>query len=305
MKTGKKYSIEQFPKNKKIETDHLSEHQNFIRKNQKRKKSSEAKICKKCLFELSIEEFYIKDKKTGRRASCCRDCTLKQMGVIELGKRRFSKKLHEKGFRRCTICINIKPFSEYRINSTEGYAGYDFECKACGKERNTKYVQNQRTEVGAFYIRQIGLKRGIKELSDFEKAKLKTEIAEKRIPRLFMDNHEFVSISQFSKYLKKHYNVPETTTKSRIQAGATELECLISEKEYRSFRNGRNKGLIKVTDTVTGEIFIFANTRSAELLKMFSSSFITKAIKTGNPTSTSKKCKYKNSCIIERLSAYN
>jgi hypothetical protein len=50
----------------------------------------------------------------------------------------------------------------------------------------------------------------------------------------------------------------------------------------RSIAN--TQGRIKVTDTITGEVFEFDNTNDERLLKMFSKSTVTNCVKTGKKT---------------------
>ena len=84
---------------------------------------------------------------------------------------------------------------------------------------------------------------------------LRNEIIENRKPILFLDGNEFLTIADFARYIELNYNIPTTTTEKRISDGAKETDCIIPEKEYRSLKSGTNKGNIKVTDTVTGEVF--------------------------------------------------
>ena len=84
----KEYQIEQFPKNKKVKN--LSLDQKEIREKNKKIKQK-TQICNKCLIEQPLCEFYIRDKSKDLRRKSCRDCQLKRMEVVEIGKIRFSK----------------------------------------------------------------------------------------------------------------------------------------------------------------------------------------------------------------------
>lgn len=136
-----KYSIEKFPKNKNEDYSKLSSHQIILRGKQKVYKYAKTKACNKCFKELdSIKEFYLKDSKTGRRANKCRDCTLEEQGVIEIGKTRMAMKIFKKGFRNCSTCRQIKPLNEFFKNAHE-YGGIDNKCKACCIEIHEKYTK--------------------------------------------------------------------------------------------------------------------------------------------------------------------
>jgi len=139
-------------------------------------------------------------------------------------------------------------------------------------------------------------------LSNFDKAtinKLRKEILEKRKPKYFIDGKEFVKVREFARYIESEYGLPISTTEKRIFEGKTEEQCKLNQTKTRSIAH--TKGKIKVTDTVTGKIFIFNNTKDVELLKMFSTSAITQGLKTGRKTKITKLSKYKNASTIERI----
>lgn len=295
-----KYTIEQYPKNKDFEVSKLSEYQIYVRNNQRKYKYGETKTCSKCHKKLPIKEFYIKDKETGRRCGYCRDCQMREADIIEIGKVRFAKDILKKGFRRCSVCKEIKPLTAYS-KSVAGYEGYSSNCYECSNRLHSDFLQKQKNEIGDFYVRQYGLRNGINEFTKEVMERLRNEIIANRKPILFLNGNEFLTIADFARYIELNYNIPTTTTKKRISNGTKETDCIIPEKEYRSLKSGTNKGNIKVTDTITGEVFMFFNTKDAKLLKMFGLSSITKGIKSGLPIG-GKRSRYRNPCIIERIS---
>ena len=295
-----KYTIEQYPKNKDFDVSKLNEYQIYIRNNQRKYKYGKTKTCSKCHKKLPIKEYYIKDKETGRRGSYCRDCQMREAGIIEIGKVRYAKDILKKGFRRCSVCKETKPLTAYSKSVTR-FGGYSNNCYECSNRLHSEFLQKQKTEIGDFYVRQYGLRIGITEFTNEVMEQLRNEIIENRKPILFLDENEFLTIADFARYIESNYNIPTTTTKKRISDGAKEIDCIIPEKQYRSLKSGTNKGKVKVTDTVTGEVFTFFNTKDAELLKMFGLDTITKGIKSGLPIG-GKRSKYHNPCIIERIS---
>ena len=293
------WTIEQFPKNKNI--TNLSEEQKDIRKNQKKCTHKDKFTCVKCGYEQPIQEFYIADRKTGRRHKTCRDCKLRAEGVVEIGKYRFSKKIFDKGFRRCSICKDTKPITEY-YEKENNFGGHSNNCKDCGYELTQKFIKSQREIIGLFHIKQYGKQKyGIVEFDENTITKLKNEIIENRKPKYFIDGKSFVTIAEFARYIENKYGLPITTTEKRILAGKTEEQCKLTEYEARCKFSGTLKGKIKVVDIVTKEEFIFESTRDIGLTKMFSSSAITKGIKTGEKTRMTSLSKYKNPCIISRI----
>jgi NAD-dependent SIR2 family protein deacetylase len=290
------YSIEQFPKNKDL--TNFSEEQKEIRKREKKYKYGKKYTCKSCGKTLAIKEFYVKDKKTGRRSTKCRDCQMKGQGIIEIGKGRFALKIAEKGFRRCSNCKSIKPLEMYS-NSKNEYLGKANICKECYTDLHREYCQQQQEQVGDFYVKQYGLRKGIVEFTEEIMKELRNEIEAKREPKYFLDGKGFLTISDFARYVEAEYGLPITMTEKRIHEGKTEEECKLSESEMRS--RAYTKGMIKVTDTITGEVFYFKNTKDKKLLEMFSSTAITRCIQSGKKTGITSLSKYKNPCTIVRV----
>lgn len=294
------YTIEQYPKNKDFDISKLNEYQIFIRNNQKKYKYGKTKTCSKCFKKLPIKEFYVKDKETGRRCSYCRDCQMREADIIEIGKVRYAKDILKKGFRRCSVCKETKPLTAYS-KSVTGYAGYSNNCYECSNKLHGEFIQKQKNEISDFYVRQYGLRIGVIEFTNEVMEQLRNEIIESRKPKYFHNGNEFLTLVDFAKYIELKYNIPTTTTEKRISDGAKEIDCIIPEKQYRSLKSGTNKGKVKVTDTVTGKVFIFFNTKDTALLKMFGLDTITKGIKSGKPIG-GKRSRYHNPCIIERIS---
>ncbi len=276
----------------------LSAEMKLIRAKQKRFTYGKSYKCKCCRKELKIKEFYVKDKHTGRRSTKCRDCQMLGMGVVEIGRLRFAKDLFKKHFRRCSVCKNIKPLTEY-AHDKSSYGGYANNCKECNRAAVAKLQQHGKTTISDWYVREYGKRSGISKFDKSTISRLRKEIIEKRKSKYFIDGKEFVTIAAFAQYIKSEYGLPITMTKKRISEGKSPEECKLTENQMRSM--AYSKGKIKVTDTVTGEIFEFVNTNDAELLKMFASVTIAHGIKTGNKTRITKLSKYKNPCTIERI----
>jgi hypothetical protein len=293
-----KHSIEQYPKFKDFDNSQLNEYQIEIRNNQKKYKYGKTKTCTKCHKKLPIKEFYIKDKYTGKRSGYCRDCQMREANVLEIGKLRFADKILKKGFRRCSVCKEIKPLTEYS-KSKSGYGGYSNNCYECSNRLHSEFLQKQKEIIGGFYVKQYVLSKYGVRISDDEIENYRHEIRENRKPKYFIDDKSFITIRDFARYIERKYGNPITMTEKRIMKGKTEDECKLTESEMRSL--AYTKGKIKVTDTISGKTFDFKNTRDKRLLKMFSTSAITKAIKTGEPTRITKLSKYKNPCTIERI----
>lgn len=285
-----KYKVEQFPKNKDIFG--LSDEQKQIRKGKKKYTYEAEFTCVKCGKKQAISEFYIRDKNTGRRNKGCRDCQMKAANVIEIGKFRFAKKILGKGFRRCSVCKEIKPIMEFG-KSDKSFGGHFHNCKDCNYKLSQTFIKSQREKIGLFYIKQYGKQKyGYVKFNKRIIDKLKSEILENRKPKFFVDGFEFVTVADFGRYIEDKYGVKAETVERRILVGRTEDECKLSESDMRSL--AYTMGKIVVTDTVTGQIFEFKNSSDKGLTEMFSSSAIDHAIKTGKKTRITSLSKYKN-----------
>lgn len=302
MEKIKRYLVEQFPKNKTL--IEFSPDQLKIRNYQKFKKVK-TKKCNQCGKQLPLFEFYTKKRKDNKiHYDCkCRDCRILNQGCLEIGKLRFSRKIFDKGFRRCSVCKEIKPLSHFN-KSADRFGGYSYNCYECSRKLVRDYVNIQSEEIGDFYVKQYAIRKGISELNDNVMNSLRNEIIESRKPKYFLNDLEFVTKEDFSVYIYEKYKIPKTTTLKRLDKGVKEIECTIPEKEFRRLKNGANKGMIEITDTVTKEVFLFFNSKDIKLLEMFGFSTIHKGLKTGLPVG-GKKSKYKNPCIIKRINNGN
>lgn len=292
------YFIEQYPKNKDFDISKLSTYQVYIRKNEKIKKFKKTKVCNKCFHRLPIEEFYIKNKDTNRYSNSCRDCQLKSMGILEIGKTRFSMKILDKGFRRCSICKEIKPLTDFYLNKSK-HKGISNNCKECSRIKLKNFQDTQRDNLGDFYVKQYGKNKGINEFTEDIINKLREELKEKRKPKFNVDGIDFYTIKEFAEYIKEEYNNPITQTYNRLLKGKSPEQCKLSEKEIRS--SAYTKGQIKLTDTITGKVYLFKNTVDAVSSKMIGYSSIIKGIKTKKPVGGYGGSLWKNPLIVERV----
>ncbi|WP_339889823.1 hypothetical protein [uncultured Flavobacterium sp.] len=301
MKKDKQYTINNFPKNINTNYSNLSLEQILIRKNVKENIYLEKYRCRTCSNELSIDEFYIKDKNTGRRATKCRDCQMKDNGILEIGKKRFSDNIFTKGFKKCSNCKEIKKINKFHKNKNL-LGGFASICKLCSSDMHSVFQKTQTENIGDSYIKQYQKRKySDKNLTEELKNKIKKEILIKRSEKYFLDGKGFNSLKSFARYVSEIYNIKYHAVVKRIGKGNTEKECTIPEREYRMLKNKLNKGKIKVTDVITKEVLIYKNTQDQELLKMFSNTTISRCIKSGNQTRVTKKSKYRNPCLIERI----
>lgn len=226
----KEYKIEQFPKNKVITK--LSKEQKEIRGNKKKYIYLDLKRCNTCMNELSIDEYYIKDSKTGRRANRCRDCELKRQGVLEIGKLRYALKVADKGFRRCSICRDTKPLNKFSKNKGQ-YLGYSNNCYKCQSNLTLPWRKKQAEDITDWYIiNYYGKNLGYNQFNDELIIKLRNEVLEKRKPKHKFENKEFQSTRKLANYINKKYNIGIHTIEDRIRRGFTEYECTMTRLQF-------------------------------------------------------------------------
>jgi len=242
---NKKYTIEQFPKFKKFEDDILSKDQILLRHNSKERKiKGETKKCKTCNRILHIIEFWFCGAARVYRYNDCRDCKLKDKGVIEIGKTRVSNILSDKNVRRCGRCKDIKPFHEFYNDKRYGK---ECTCKICSKEKNDIYVKKNKEEISDVYIKRYYYKKYKKEeFTDELLEKLRLDILEKRRFKFFIDDKKFKTKKPFTQYIEKKYGISASVVYRRLKQGWESKDCKISiEKEKEDLRKiqERNKKL--------------------------------------------------------------
>jgi len=99
--------------------------------------------CRTCGLEQEEQEFYIKDRKTGRLATQCRDCEILKKGAKEVGKTRKAMRLFKRGLRKCLNCKSTKPLPEFPPNQS-CYGGLDNRCHICRKEELIELCKKRR-----------------------------------------------------------------------------------------------------------------------------------------------------------------
>lgn len=207
--------------------------------------------------------------------------------------------LHEMGYKKCFCCKEI--MNHKKFNKSYRNRGVNNTCIKCANDIHNNYVEKNRNNLSDWYVREYGkYNYGYKTFSKKLIIELRNEIINRDKPKYFLDNKSFVTISDFARYVEANYNIMKTTTEKRIQSGVKEIDCTLSESDYRSKFSGTDKGQIKITDCTTKEIYLFKNTTDKKLQDIFSLSTIRRKVNTGTPTRVTKASKYKNPCLIER-----
>ena len=291
----KKLKLIQFPNNKKTDLSKLSDYQIVIRNNSKKYIYKKTKICNTCGEKQSIKEYWVKDKHTGRVSNKCRDCELKAKGVVEVGRVRFAKIIFKKGFRRCSVCKEIKPLNLFSKNKYN-YGGISNVCYKCSKNLLDDYIKKGKEILSDNHVKTYGKKKGITIFNDEIIKKLREEIQEKQHPKLIIDGQSFMRLRDFAIYIHKTYNNPITMTEKRIRTGKTLEECKLPERQVRAV--SKSKGKIKISDTVTGKEYFFESANDKKIRIMLGKNLVIKGIKTGKPV---KGSKWKNYLKVERI----
>ena len=156
----KEYDINQYPKFKDGSLSGMSDEQRQIRDKRKHRDFyATDKVCKSCAKKLPMTEYFFADKANGRRKNKCKDCVLKEQGVLEIGKNRFSAHIKSKGFKRCSGCKEILPFHNYHKSNviTDGHSNV---CKECSLSYTKDFLIRQKESVGNYTGSVVVVGRG-------------------------------------------------------------------------------------------------------------------------------------------------
>jgi hypothetical protein len=197
---------------------------NLQKANEKNKIFYENRTHKECsgCGKIDLVENFEKDK------SVCKNC------INKYWAQRRKKHIYKNEEKSCVRCHQIK-------NDID-FPKADNMCKKCRYELHKKYIDEQRKNLGDFYVKQYGqFNYGIKEFDQKIIDKLRNEIIEKRKPRHCFDGKEFVSTEEFAKYIYEKYKIPITTTKKRIVEGRSEYECSLTRKEFMRYNLNKKK----------------------------------------------------------------
>jgi len=193
-------------------------------------------ICIDCKCKKTIDDFHIKEKKTGRIDTACKECIAKRDGVKNFGLLTISKELFNKGFRKCSICKDVKELEKFSKNKTSS-GGYSHNCYECQTQLTKKYVIEQRENLGDYHLTQYCVRKykiSKEEVTNELRELARIEILEKRKPKFNLDGKYFFNQKDFAKYVYKNYGVPISTVLGRIRDGKKEKDCIISNTVYRS-----------------------------------------------------------------------
>ncbi len=293
--------IKQWSTSTRINWDSLSEEQKQLRREAQIVLNGETRICNQCFKEQEITEYWWSDKKKGKRQPKCRDCCLRNKGIVEVGKVRHALVVLDKGFRKCCDCKRVLPMHENFHRNENEFGGYSHICITCADKRQRKFQSRQQRVIGKSYVKRWAKENKLpyNEVEHYEL--YKEQIMAKRVPKYFCDGKDFVTLRDFARYIEEKYSIPITATENRMHDGAKEEECKLSDFQYRTLKSGCNKGRVEVTDTVTGEKKVFINTAEAERVMHIGAGMLLECIKSGLPTRIGNTSKYKNPCLVKRL----
>lgn len=246
--------------------------------------SSENKIaCKICGIKKGLNDYYLKDRKTGRISTQCKKCFITSMGVKEPGKYELSIKLFKDGLRKCSFCKVIKNLSEFTKAKNE-YGGYAHECYECSQKRVKTYRKKQKENIGFHYLNRFVIENYkakryqiTPELIDVARAHVEL----KRAMKYHLDGKEFDTIRDFARYAGKKYGLKPSCIEKRIDAGHSESDSILPNSDMRSKFGNKSKGMVQVTDITTNEIKTFTTLTRAMRYFNISSDVANRCISTG------------------------
>lgn len=167
----------------------------------------------------------------------CRRTNLKiinETNVIELYSNKkihpsneVSEMLHNIGYKKCSICKNIKTLKEF--SKANRSRDKNNNCSDCNTKLHYNFVKSNREEITDWYIKNYGSLKGIKVFNKRILNNLKNEIILKRT-KFTLDGVSFKSKIDFAKYIEKNYRVSVSAVLKRLDNGYTEKECTLSRK---------------------------------------------------------------------------
>jgi hypothetical protein len=95
------------------------------------------RVCVSCMKELPILDFYGKGDGFNRK---CKDCFIKRMGVVEVGKNKLRAENLKAGLKTCWCCKETKSVDTEFTNKNKA-------CKNCQKEKNAQYNKNRMVKM--------------------------------------------------------------------------------------------------------------------------------------------------------------
>jgi len=138
--------VKQYQTSVTLDKENLTDEQKRIRQGNYINSKLTIKLCPCCMKDKILPEFRIRKTRRGVKGKWvdrkCKDCHARTRGTKEIGKLHFAKHILNKGFRRCTVCKDIKPLSEFYKNKAHNN-GIDHTCMMCDKKRKENNKTNR------------------------------------------------------------------------------------------------------------------------------------------------------------------
>ena len=95
------------------------------------------KVCSRCKRELSIDQFYKRNRTSDKLSYQCKDC-LKEFDQKLLKRRKEDYKKKELSYKICSHCKRDLPIDQYTIqrSTSDGYSHYCKDCRRKFYEKN-------------------------------------------------------------------------------------------------------------------------------------------------------------------------
>ena len=96
------------------------------------------KVCSRCKRELSIDNFYKRNRTSDKLSYQCKDC-LKEFDQKLLKRRKENYKKKELLYKICSHCKRDLPIDQYTIQRSTS-DGYSYYCKDCRRKFYEKNI---------------------------------------------------------------------------------------------------------------------------------------------------------------------
>lgn len=110
------------------------------------------KVCRGCLLDLTLTEFYVIRRVKGVRShrgasgteSMCKACKSHAYNPALKAAREKTAELHRAGQRACNVCHLAKPVTDFPLRRASP-DGLSYTCKVCARQRSARWIKAHPT----------------------------------------------------------------------------------------------------------------------------------------------------------------
>jgi len=223
----------------------INEYQKMTLAQKKQKRRDELfkrglRLCERCYEISELSNFYNdKDYPNGKKIycnSCDRDRKNRRKGSYKIIE---AKELLKYGLRKCGICSNTKPLSEFNLDTYYAKSGHGYICLECSRKIAKAKRRKEQSDLSDSTLREYVRKHigdpGDKYI-DYLIPNARIGIATEPSCFCSVDGSLFLTQAEFTRYAEEKYGMVKRTVLSRLERGATAEQAILPKKEYLRVR---------------------------------------------------------------------